>query len=103
MIRLLIGILTAMWMFSACEKVDVINENVNGESEGVKEIVMHVGGIVWSYEDSGICDAPSNGSRRDAAARDAATRALEANGEAMKELWVFDVVGDSCALICKQT
>ena len=59
-----------------------------GESEGVKEIVMHVGGIVWSYEDSGICDAPSNGSRRDAAARDAATRALEANGEAMKELRV---------------
>ena len=49
---------------------------------------MHVGGIAWSYEDSGICDAPSNGSRRDAAARDAATRALEANGEAMKELWV---------------
>ena len=103
MIRLLIGILTAMWMFSACEKVNMINENGNGESEGVKEIVMHVGGIVWSYEDSGIFDAPSNGSRRDAAARDAATRALEANGEAMKELWVFDVIGDSCALVCKQT
>lgn len=103
MIRLLIGILTAMWMFSACEKVDVMNENGNGENEGVKEIVIHVGSIVWSYEDSGICDAPSNGTRRDAAARDAATRALEANGEAMKELWVFDVIGDSCALICKQT
>ena len=98
MIRLLIGILTAMWMFSACEKVDVMNENGSGESEGVKEIVMHVGGITWSYEDSGICDAPSYGSRRDAA-----TRALEANGEAMKELWVFDVIGDSCALVCKQT
>ena len=98
MIRLLIGILTAMWMFSACEKVDVMNENGSGESEGVKEIVMHVGGIAWSYEDSGICDAPSYGSRRDAA-----TRALEANGEAMKELWVFDVIGDSCALVCKQT
>ncbi len=103
MIRLLIGILTAMWMFSACEKVDVMNENGSDESEGVKEIVMHVGGIAWSYEDSGICDAPSNGSRRDAAARDAATRALEANGETMKELWVFDVIGDSCALVCKQT
>ena len=98
MIRLLIGILTAMWMFSACEKVDVMNENGSGESEGVKEIVMHVGGITWSYEDSGICDAPSYGNRRDAA-----TRALEANGEAMKELWVFDVIGDSCALVCKQT
>ena len=98
MIRLLIGILTAMWMFSACEKVDVMNENGSGENEGVKEIVMHVGGIAWSYEDSGICDAPSYGSRRDAA-----TRALEANGEAMKELWVFDVIGDSCALVCKQT
>ena len=98
MIRLLIGILTAMWMFSACEKVDVMNENGSSENEGVKEIVMHVGGIAWSYEDSGICDAPSYGSRRDAA-----TRALEANGEAMKELWVFDVIGDSCALVCKQT
>ena len=103
MIRLLIGILTAMWMFSACEKVDVMNENGSDESEEVKEIVMHVGGIAWSYEDSWICDAPSNGSRRDAATRDAATRALEANGEAMKELWVFDVIGDSCALVCKQT
>lgn len=103
MIRLLIGILTAMWMFSACEKVDVMHESDREESEGVKKIVMHVGGIAWSYEDSGICDAPSNGSRRNAAASDTATRALEANGEAMKELWVFDVIGDSCALVCKQT
>lgn len=94
-IRVIIGMFAAMWMFSACEKVDVINENGNGESEGVKEIVMHVGGIVWSYEDSGICDAPNK--------TNAATRALEANGEAMKELWVFDVIGDSCALVCKQT
>ena len=93
-----------MWMFSACEKVDTMErEDANDKSEGVKEIVMHVGGIVWSYEDSGICDAPSNGSRRDAAARNTATRALEANGEAMKELWVFDIIGDSCALACKQT
>ena len=104
MIRLLIGILTAMWMFSACEKLDTMErEDANDESEGVKEVVMHVGGIAWSYEDSGICDAPSYGNRRDAAARDAATRALEANGEAMKELWVFDVIEDSCALVCKQT
>jgi hypothetical protein len=91
-------------MFSACESMDTMErEDVGDESEGVKEIVMHVGGIAWSYEDSGICDAPSNVSRRDAAARDAAARALEANGEAMKELWVFDVIGNSCALICKQT
>ena len=102
-IRLIIGMLTAMWMCSACERVDVMNENDSSESEGVKEVVMHVGGIAWSYEDSGICDAPSNGSQRDAATRDAATRALEANGEAMKELWVFDVIADSCALVCKQT
>ena len=103
-VRLIIGMLTAMWMFSACEKVDTMErEDASGESEGVKEIVMHVGGISWSYEDSGICDAPSYGSRTDAAARDAATRALEANGEAMKELWVFDVIGDSCALVCRQT
>ncbi len=102
-IRVIIGIFAAMEMFSACEKVDVMNDNGSDESKGVKEIVMHVGGIAWNYEDSGICDAPSNGSRRDAAARVAATRALEANGEAMKELWVFDVIGDSCALVCRQT
>ena len=102
--RLIIGIFAAVWMFSACEKVDTMErDDANDESEGVKEIVMHVGGIAWSYEDSGICDAPSYGSRRDASARDAATRALDANGEAMKELWVFDVIGDSCALVCKQT
>ena len=96
MIRLLIGILTAMWMFSACEKVGTMErEDANNESEGVKEIVMHVGGIVWSFEDSGICDAPNK--------TNAATRALEANGETMKELWVFDIIGDSCALVCKQT
>ena len=95
-IRLLIGILTAMWMFSACEKVNTMErEDVGDESEGVKEIVMHVGGIVWSYEDSGICNAPNK--------TNAAARALEANGEAMKELWVFDVIADSCALVCKQT
>ena len=101
--RLIISIFTAMWMCSACEKVDVIHESDGDEDEEVKEIVMHVGGIAWSYEDSGICDTPSNGSQRDAAARDTATRALEANGEAMKELWVFDVIGDSCALVCRQT
>ncbi len=98
-IRIILGILTAMWMFSACERMDTMeHEDANDESNGVKEIVMHVGGIAWNYEDSGICDAPSNGSREDAA-----TRALEANGEAMKELWVFDVIGDSCALVCRQT
>lgn len=103
-IRVKLGIFAAMWMFSACEKVDTMErEDANDESEGAKEIVMHIGGIAWNYEDSGICDAPNKGSRRDAAARDAATRALEANGEAMKELWVFDIIGDSCALVCRQT
>ena len=101
--RLIIGMLTTMWMCSACEKVDVIHKSDGDESEGVKEIVMHVGGIAWSYEDSGICDMPSNDNRKNATTRDAATRALEANGETMKELWVFDVIGDSCALVCKQT
>ena len=103
-IRVIIGIFAAMGMFSACEKVDTMDrEDANNESEGVKDIVMHVGGIVWSYEDSGICDAPSNVSLKDASARDAATRALEANDEPMKELWVFDVIGDSCSLVCRQT
>ena len=46
--RLIIGMFAAMWMFSACEKVDVMNENDSDKSEGVKEIVMHVGGIAWS-------------------------------------------------------
>ena len=103
-VRLIIGMFAAVWICGACERVSTMErEDANSKSERVKEIVMHVGGIAWSYEDSGICDAPSYGSRRDAAARDAATRALEANGEAMKELWVFDVVGDSCALVCRQT
>ena len=102
--RFIIGMFAAMWICSGCERVSTMErEDVGNESEGVKEIVMHVGGIAWSYEDSGICDAPSYGSRRDAAERDAATRVLEANGEAMKELWVFDVIGDSCALVCRQT
>ena len=102
--RFIIGMFAAMWICSGCERVSTMErEDVGNESEGVKEIVMHVGGIAWSYEDSGICDAPSYGSRRDAAARDTATRALEANGETMKELWVFDVIGDSCALVCRQT
>ena len=102
--RLIIGMFAAMWICSGCERVGFMErEDVGNESEGVKEIVMHVGGIAWNYEDSGICDAPSYGSRRDAAARDTATRALEANGETMKELWVFDVIGDSCALVCRQT
>ena len=102
-IRMIIGMFAAMWICAACEKVEIINESDREESENVKEIVMHVGGINWSYEDSEICDVPNNGSLTDAAARDAATRALEANGEAMKGLWVFDVIGDSCALVCKQT
>ena len=102
--RFIIGMFAAMWICSGCERVSTMErEDVGNESEGVKEIVMHVGGIAWSYEDSGICDAPSYGSRRDAAARDTATRALEANGETMKELWVFDVVGNSCTLVCRQT
>ena len=97
--RLIIGMFAAMWMFSACERMDTMeHEDANDESNGVKEIVMHVDGIAWNYEDSGICDTPSNGSRREAA-----TRTLEANGEAMKELWVFDISGDSCALVCRQT
>lgn len=98
-IRVIIGIFAAIGMFSACEKVDTMErEDANNESEGVKKIVMHIGGIAWSYEDSGICNAPSKGSRRGSE-----TRALEANGEAMKELWVFDIIGDSCALVCRQT
>ena len=98
-VRLIIGMFAALWMCSGCERVGTMErEDANDDSEGVKEIVMHVGGIAWNYEDTGICDAQSNGSRRDAA-----TRSLEANGEAMKELWVFDVIGDSCALVCRQT
>ena len=59
-VRLIIGMFAAMWMCSGCEGFSVMErEDANGESEGVKEIVMHVGGIAWSYEDSGICDAPS--------------------------------------------
>ena len=81
-IRLMVGTWTAMLMCSACERVEVADER-HGEDAEAKTIVAHVGGMVWNWDD--------------------ATRVIEANGETLKELWVFDVVGDSCVLICKQT
>ena len=80
--RLLVCTLTVMLMCSACERVEVADER-HDEDADAKTIVAHVGGMVWNWDD--------------------ATRAIEANGETLKELWVFDVVGDSCVLICKQT
>ena len=65
-------------------------------SEDVKEgfctIVADVSGIGWDMTEPGVDDSAKS-----------VTRALEAGGETLKELWVFDCYEDSCALVAKQT
>ena len=89
-IRLMVSMLTVMLMCSGCS--DLADER---RDEDMKEefctVVADVGGISWNMEEPGVDDV--NGS----------TRAIEANGEALKELWVFDCYEDSCALVAKQT
>lgn len=89
-IRLMASMLTVMLMCSACS-----GDADERHGEDVKEefctVVADVGGISWNMEEPGVDDV--NGS----------TRAIEANGEALKELWVFDCYEDSCALVAKQT
>lgn len=89
-IRLMASMLTVMLMCSGCS-----GDADERHGEDVKEefctVVADVGGISWNMEEPGVDDV--NGS----------TRAIEANGEALKELWVFDCYEDSCALVAKQT
>lgn len=89
-IRLMASMLTVMLMCSGCSG-DADERHGEDMKEGFCTVVADVGGISWNMEEPGVDDA--NGS----------TRAIEANGEALKELWVFDCYEDSCALVAKQT
>lgn len=90
MMRLILSMLTVMLMCSGCNG-DADERQGEDMKEGFCTVVADVGGISWNMEEPGVDDV--NGS----------TRAIEANGEALKELWVFDCYEDSCALVAKQT
>ena len=88
--KIIFCMLSVMLMFSGCS--GDADERQGCENEGgLCTVVADVGGISWNMEEPGVDDM--NGS----------TRAIEANGEALKELWVFDCYEDSCALVAKQT
>lgn len=89
-IRLMASMLTVMLMCSGCSGDAEERQSCENEC-GFCTVVADVGGISWNMEEPGVDDV--NGS----------TRAIEANGEALKELWVFDCYEDSCALVAKQT
>lgn len=89
-IRLMASMLTVMLMCSGCSG-DADERHGEDMKEGFCTVVADVCGISWDMEEPGVDDV--NGS----------TRAIEANGEALKELWVFDCYEDSCALVAKQT
>lgn len=89
-IRLMVSMLTVMLMCLGCSG-DADERHGEDVKEGFCTVVADVGGISWNMEEPGVDDV--NGS----------TRAIEANGEALKELWVFDCYEDSCALVAKQT
>lgn len=87
-IRLMVSMLTVMLMCSGCSG-DADERHGENVKEGFCTIVADVSGISWNMEDPGVDEN--------------VTRAIEANGEALKELWVFDCYEDSCALVAKQT
>ena len=60
--------------------------------QGFCTVVADVGGISWDMTEPGVDDSGKS-----------VTRGLEADGETLKELWVFDCYEDSCALVAKQT
>lgn len=88
--KIIFSMLTVMLMCSGCSG-DADERQCEDMKEGFCTVVADVGGISWNMEEPGVDD--ENGS----------TRAIEANGEALKELWVFDCYEDSCALVAKQT
>lgn len=88
--KIIFSMLTVMLMCSGCSGDADERQGCENE-EGFCTVVADVGGISWNMEEPGVDDM--NGS----------TRAIEANGEALKELWVFDCYEDSCALVAKQT
>ena len=89
-IQLMGSMLTVMLMCSGCS-VDADERQGCENEEEFCTVVADVGGISWNMEEPGVDDMNSS------------TRAIEANGETLKELWVFDCYEDSCALVAKQT
>ena len=87
-IRLMVSMLTVMLMCSGCSGDADERQGCENE-EGFCTVVADVGGINWNMEDPGVDED--------------VTRAIEANGEALKELWVFDCYENGCALVAKQT
>ena len=87
-IRLMVSMLTVMLMCSGCSGDADERQGCENE-EGFCTVVADVSGINWNMEDPGVDED--------------VTRAIEANGEALKELWVFDCYENGCALVAKQT
>lgn len=87
-IQLMVSMLTVMLMCSGCSGDADERQGCENE-EGFCTVVADVSGINWNMEDPGVDED--------------VTRAIEANGEALKELWVFDCYENSCALVAKQT
>ena len=84
----MVSMLTVMLMCSGCSGDADERQGCENE-EGFCTVVADVGGINWNMEDPGVDED--------------VTRAIEANGEALKELWVFDCYENGCALVAKQT
>lgn len=90
-IRLMGSMLTVMLMCSGCNGDADERQGCENE-EGFCTVVADVGGIGWDMTEPGVDDSAKS-----------VTRGLEAGGETLKELWVFDCYEDSCALLAKQT
>lgn len=94
-IRLMVSMLTGMLMCSGCS-CDAEGRHSDEKEEGKREVVANIAGIMWNMEDPGI---EGHGGDN----LNAMSRGLEANGESMKEIWVFDCFADSCEMVAKQT
>ena len=90
-IRLMGSMLTVMLMCSGCNGNADERQGCENE-EGFCTVMANLGGISWDMTEPGV-DASG----------ESVTRGLEAGGETLKELWVFDCYEDSCALVAKQT
>ena len=90
-IRLMGSMLTVMLMCWGCSG-DADERHGEDVKEGFYTVVADVGGIGWDMTEPGVDDSAKS-----------VTRGLEAGGETLKELWVFDCYEDSCALVAKQT
>lgn len=94
-IQSIISIFSAALIIAGCDVAADGRHDVEGK-EGKREVVANIGGIMWNLEDPGI---EGHGGDN----LNAMSRGLEANGESMKEIWVFDCFADSCEMVAKQT